>query len=131
MGGSGEGEQLEFDFELEEVTSQSETTQMTVEEMTNVTTEDSVTTKQEDEVLGNTTTDEPTTPTVKVDNEPKNKKYDDSRIIFSDQAIDDRNKVLATRVFIDDGLLTQKSTVAPRRNLESDRIFFPGQDVKG
>ena len=86
-------------------------------------------TKQEDEVLKNTTIDEPKTPAV--DNEPKNKKYDDSIIIFSDQAIDDRNKVLATRVFIDDGLLTQKSTVAPRRNLESDRIFFPGQDVKG
>jgi len=129
--GSGEEEQLEFDFEVEEVTSQSETTQMTVDEMTSVTTEDSVTTKQDDEVLEKTTTDEPTTPAVKVDNEPKNKKYDDSRIIFSDQAIDDRNKVLATRVFIDDGLLTQKSTVAPRRNLESDRIFFPGQDVKG
>merc|ERR1719210_2541484 len=93
--GSGEEEQLEFDFELEEVTSPSETTQMTVEEMTSVTTEDSVTAKQEDEVLKNTTTDEPTTPAVEVDNEPKNKKYDDSRIIFSDQAIDDRNKVLA------------------------------------
>merc|ERR1711915_724849 len=35
-----------------------------------------------------------------------NRKFDDSRIIFSDEAIDNRNKVLATRVFIDDGLLS-------------------------
>merc|ERR1711892_161986 len=58
--------------------------------------------------------------------------FDDSRIIFSDEAIDIRNKVLATRVFIDDGLLPP-STVKPvtRKSPGSSRIFFPDQDLKG
>merc|ERR1711971_223722 len=65
------------------------------------------------------------------------RKYDDSRIIFSDEAIDNRNKVLATRVFIDDGLLSpqpaQDAAVkpAPKGSSDNDRIFFPDQDFKG
>eukprot|EP00091_Calanus_sinicus_P023409 TRINITY_DN7894_c0_g1_i5.p1 TRINITY_DN7894_c0_g1~~TRINITY_DN7894_c0_g1_i5.p1 ORF type:complete len:259 (-),score=86.94 TRINITY_DN7894_c0_g1_i5:38-814(-) len=65
------------------------------------------------------------------------RKFDDSRIIFSDEAIDNRNKVLATRVFIDDGLLSPKpaqdTTVkpAPKGSSDNDRIFFPDQDFKG
>lgn len=65
------------------------------------------------------------------------RKFDDSRIIFSDEAINNRNKVLATRVFIDDGLLSPKpargNTVksAPKGSSDNDRIFFPDQDFKG
>merc|ERR1711892_124071 len=59
------------------------------------------------------------------------RKFDDSRIIFSDEAIDNRNKVLATRVFIDDVLLPA-STVKPvtKKSSSNDRIFFPDQDLK-
>jgi len=62
-----------------------------------------------------------------------NRKFDDSRIIFSDEAIDNRNKVLATRVFIDDGLLSPKveESSTPRESSPNDRIFFPDQDLKG
>merc|ERR1711915_125481 len=53
-----------------------------------------------------------------------NRKFDDSRIIFSDEAIDNRNKVLATRVFIDDGLLspTVEESSTPRESSPNDRI---------
>merc|ERR1711931_247337 len=60
--------------------------------------------------------------------------FDDSRIIFSDEAIDNRNKVLATRVFIDDGLLSPRSTTekpAIKKSSDNSRIFFPDQDLKG
>merc|ERR1711915_72620 len=62
-----------------------------------------------------------------------NRKFDDSRIIFSDEAIDNRNKVLATRVFIDDGLLspTVEESTTPRESSPNDRIFFPDRDLKG
>lgn len=65
------------------------------------------------------------------------RKFDDSRIIFSDEAIDNRNKVLATRVFIDEGLLSpqpaqgETAKPAPKGSSDSDRIFFPDQDFKG
>jgi len=70
--------------------------------------------------------------TVPESSQAPKRKFDDSRIIFSDEAIDNRNKVLATRVFIDDGLLPA-STVKPvtRKSSSNDRIFFPDQDLKG
>jgi len=66
--------------------------------------------------------------------EAPKRKFDDSRIIFSDEAIDSRNKVLATRVFIDDGLLSPRTSTekaVPSGSSGSDRIFFPDQDFKG
>merc|ERR1719350_681863 len=66
--------------------------------------------------------------------EAPKRKFDDSRIIFSDEAIDSRNKVLATRVFIDDGLLSPRTSTekaVPSGSSDSDRIFFPDQDFKG
>merc|ERR1712083_128505 len=66
--------------------------------------------------------------------EAPKRKFDDSRIIFSDEAIDSRNKVLATRVFIDDGLLSPRTSTekaVPSASSGSDRIFFPDQDFKG
>merc|ERR1711983_409535 len=52
----------------------------------------------------------PTESAVPESNEAPRRKFDDSRIIFSDEAIDNRNKVLATRVFIDDGLLPPRTS---------------------
>merc|ERR1711970_1266899 len=66
--------------------------------------------------------------------EAPKRKFDDSRIIFSDEAIDSGNKVLATRVFIDDGLLSPRTSTekaVPSGSSGSDRIFFPDQDFKG
>jgi len=69
--------------------------------------------------------------------EAPRKEFDDSRIIFSDEAISNRNKDLATRVFIDDGLLSDKSAgnaeVKPISKVSSgnDRIFFPDQEFNG
>jgi len=62
---------------------------------------------------------------------------DNSRIIFSDEEIDSRNKLLATRIFIDEGLISTKTnghsnTVTPTKgNSNNDRIFFPDQDILG
>merc|ERR1719320_1821300 len=56
---------------------------------------------------------------VPASNEAPRRKFDDSRIIFSDEVIDNRNKVLATRVFIDDGLLPPRTSTenpAPKRS---------------
>merc|ERR1711915_422682 len=92
------------------------------------------------EVIDSETTDADTpdrnTPSENANVEPSkvpNSKFDDSRIIFSDEAIDNRNKVLATRVFIDDGLLspTVEESSTPRESSPNDRIFFPDQDLKG
>merc|ERR1712241_372776 len=69
-----------------------------------------------------------------VSSEAPRRNFDDSRIVFSDEAIDSRNKVLATRVFIDDGLLSPKSTTekpATKMSSDNSRIFFPDQDLKG
>merc|ERR1712008_598809 len=70
--------------------------------------------------------------TVPESSQAPKRKFDDSRIIFSDEAIDNRNKVLATRVFIDDGLLPA-STVKPvtRKSSSNDKICFPDQDLIG
>merc|ERR1712013_279161 len=76
----------------------------------------------------------PTESAVPESNEAPRREFDDSRIIFSDEAIDNRNKVLATRVFIDDGLLppiTSTENPVPKRSSDSTRIFFPDQDLKG
>merc|ERR1711915_972820 len=92
------------------------------------------------EVIESETTDADTpdrnTPTENANVGPSkvpNRKFDDSRIIYSDEAIDNRNKVLATRVFIDDGLLspTVEESSTPRESSPNDRIFFPDQDLKG
>merc|ERR1711902_162319 len=69
-----------------------------------------------------------------VSSEAPRRNFDDSRIVFSDEAIDNRNKVLATRVFIDDGLLSPRSTTekpATKKSSDNSRIFFPDQDLKG
>merc|ERR1719317_572527 len=76
----------------------------------------------------------PTESAVPQSNEAPRREFDDSRIIFSDEAIDNRNKVLATRVFIDDGLLPPRTSTenpVPKRSSDSTRIFFPDQDLKG
>jgi len=63
------------------------------------------------------------------------RQFDDSRIVFSDEEIDNRNKVLETRVFIDDGLLSDKNDGddsekdSSSSNNSNSRIFFPGQEV--
>merc|ERR1712045_1114562 len=64
----------------------------------------------------------PTESAVPESSEAPRRKFDDSQIIFSDEAIDNRNKVLATRVFIDDGLLppsTSTQNPAPKRSSDS------------
>merc|ERR1711902_459479 len=69
-----------------------------------------------------------------VSSDAPRRNFDDSRIVFSDEAIDNRNKVLATRVFIDDGLLSPRSTTekpAAKKSSDNSRIFFPDQDLKG
>merc|ERR1712098_495659 len=95
-----------------------------------VTTEEQMETTEES--MKEETTTESTVSTVS--SEAPRRNFDDSRIVFSDEAIDNRNKVLATRVFIDDGLLSPRSTTekpATKKSSDNSRIFFPDQDLKG
>jgi len=63
------------------------------------------------------------------------KQVDDSRIIFSDEEIDNRNKVLEARVFIDDGLLSNiadgntNTDDSENDSSSNSRIYFPGQNL--
>jgi len=138
--GSGE-ETTEGVRETTEEPRKEETTDQPMEATESVTTEGASGENIPTEMVETVTTEAPkavkeitTESAVPESSEAPRRNFDDSRIIFSDEAIDNRNKVLATRVFIDDGLLPPNTITekpAPKRSSDSTRIFFPDQDLKG
>jgi len=133
--GSGE-ETTEGAMETTEDPGMEETTDKPMEATEVVATEGTDVEEIQTEMAETVTTEAPqaTESAVPQSNEAPRRQFDDSRIIFSDEAIDNRNKVLATRVFIDDGLLPPRTSTenpAPKRSSDSTRIFFPDQDLKG
>merc|ERR1711892_216263 len=114
-----------------------ETTEMII--MQNTSTEETVTEENESaQTEAPQSVDDITTEAIiEVASEASNRKVDNSRIVFSDEAIDNRNKDLATRVFIDDGLLSTRTggndnnKPDTKESSSNDRIFFPDQDFKG
>merc|ERR1712152_34543 len=114
-------------METTEESMKEETTMQPIEVITEMITTESITAEAPKAVKELTTESA-------VSSEAPRRNFDDSRIVFSDEAIDNRNKVLATRVFIDDGLLSPRSTTekpATKKSSDNSRIFFPDQDLKG
>merc|ERR1711902_88403 len=130
----------EEQMETTEESMKEETTMQPIEVITEMITTESITAEDNlTEMVETITTEAPKavkelTTESTVSSEAPRRNFDDSRIVFSDEAIDNRNKVLATRVFIDDGLLSPRSTTekpATKKNSDNSRIFFPDQDLKG
>jgi len=130
----------EEQMETTEESMKEETTMQPIEIVTEMITTESITPEDNlTEMVEIITTEAPKaakelTTESTVSSEAPRRNFDDSRIVFSDEAIDNRNKVLATRVFIDDGLLSPRSTTekpATKKSSDNSRIFFPDQDLKG
>merc|ERR1719481_1240361 len=130
----------EEQMETTEESMKEETTMQPIEVITEMITTESITAEDNlTEMVEIITTEAPkavkelTTESI-VSSEAPRRNFVDSRIVFSDEAIDNRNKVLATRVFIDDGLLSPRSTTekpTTKKSSDNSRIFFPDQDLKG
>jgi len=130
----------EEQMETTEESMKEETTMQPIEDITEMITTETITAEDNlTEMVEAITTEAPKavkelTTESTVSSEAPRRNFDDSRIVFSDEAIDNRNKVLATRVFIDDGLLSPRSTTekpAAKKSSDNSRIFFPDQDLKG
>merc|ERR1712241_284907 len=130
----------EEQMETTEESMKEETTMQPIEIVTEMITTESITPEDNlTEMVEIITTEAPKavkelTTESTVSSEAPRRNFDDSRIVFSDEAIDNRNKVLATRVFIDDGLLSPRSTTekpTTKNSSDNSRIFFPDQDLKG
>merc|ERR1712241_355112 len=119
----------EEQMETTEESMKEETTMQPIEIVTEMITTESITSEDNLTEMVEIITTEST-----VSSEAPRRNFDDSRIVFSDEAIDNRNKVLAAGVFIDDGLLSPRSTTekpATKKSSDNSRIFFPDQDLKG